>query len=60
MKVQSSISNHKVILIIKDMVGGIFTQLGEGRGNSSSNDGQGSTLLSPVYTEKGSQIFNNT
>lgn len=42
------------------MGGGIFTQLGEGRGNSSSNGGQGSTLLSPVHIGKGSQIFNNT
>lgn len=59
MKLQSSISNHKVIAT-KDMVGGIFTQLGEGGGNSSSNGGQGSTLLSPIHIGKGSQIFNNT
>lgn len=44
---------------MKDMVGEIFTQLGRG-GNIIINGGQGSTLLSPVHTGKGSQIFNNS
>lgn len=39
------------------MIGGIFTQLGEGGGKSSSNHGEGSTLFSPINTEEGSQIL---
>lgn len=44
---------------MKDMVGEILTQLGR-RGDIIINGSQGSTLLSPVHTEKGSQNFNNS